>query len=150
MFPATKSVSLRRPDVFDPLDDCVALPAQKKKKGTRIKPINIKVFVLPGNGSSSTVPTGEKRQKLVEERRVEMIELKRTLSAAEVEDRIKRGFSHLHLGKWEYMEVVNGRNLIKASTQNPGGEIVDRRGALYIVEKSEECQVCCYCEYEHA
>jgi len=27
MFPASKTVPLKRPDVFDPLEDCVALPA---------------------------------------------------------------------------------------------------------------------------
>ena len=57
MFPASKTVPLKRPDVFDPLEDCVALPAQKKK-GSRIKPINVKVIVMPKN-SSPTVHKGK-------------------------------------------------------------------------------------------
>ena len=140
MFPASKTVPLKRPDVFDPLEDCVALPAQKKKKGSRIKPINVKVIVMPKN-LSSTVPKGNKRQKLVEEKRVEMIELKRTMSADEVVTKIHSGFTHLQLTKWEYLEI-NGGRLVRASNQNLGGEIVDRRGALYIREKDKDCQVC--------
>lgn len=116
----------------------MTLPAQKKKKGSRIKPVTVKVGVLP-NKELSSVPKGKKWQKLAEEKRVEVIELKRTISPAEVESRIKQGFSHLPLTNWEYLEV-NGGHLIKANTQNQGGEIVDRRGALYIREK-HECQV---------
>ena len=75
MFPASKTVPLKRPDVFDPLEDCVALSAQKKKKGSRVKFVNVKVIVIPKNASSA-VPKGNKRQKLVDEKRVETIEMK--------------------------------------------------------------------------
>ena len=37
MFPDNKTVPLKRPDAFDPLEDCVALSAQKKKEGSRVK-----------------------------------------------------------------------------------------------------------------
>ena len=136
MFPASKSVPLKRLDVFDPLEECVALPAQKKKKGSKIKPVSVKVIVLPMR-ASSTLPKGQKRQKLIEERRVEMIQLRRTMSPGEVRSKITCGFRHLQLTGWEYMEV-NGGHLVRASNQNPGGMIVDRRGGLYI----QECEVC--------
>lgn len=32
IIPSSETVPLKRPDVFDPLEDCMALPAQKKKK----------------------------------------------------------------------------------------------------------------------
>lgn len=140
MFPATKGVPQKRSDVFDPLEDCVALPAQKKKKGSRIKPVNIQMVVLPKN-ESSILPKGKKRQKLVNEGRIKTIEVKRTMSEVEVGSRIKHGFAHLSLTKWEYLDV-HGRYLMKSSTQSLGGEVADRRGAVYIRENNEECQVC--------
>lgn len=70
-----------------------------------------------------------------------MIELKRTMSADEVVTKNRSGFTHLQLTKWEYLEIKGGR-LVRASNQNLGGEIVDRRGALYIREKDKDCQVC--------
>ena len=139
MFPATKSPPLKRPESFDPLEECLALPAQKKKKASRVKPIMVKVIVLPNR--ESIVPKGKKRQKLLEEKRIESIEMKRTMSPSEVESKIRRTFVHLSLKKWEYLEV-DGRHLYTASAQSRGGEIVDRRGALYIRQKQDECQVC--------
>lgn len=93
----------------------------------------VKVIVLP-DSDPALVPKGKKRQKLVEEKR--SIELKCTMSPSEVENKIKHSFVHLSLTKWEYLEA-DGRCLYKAITRSRGGEIVDRRGALYIREKQD-------------
>ena len=70
MFPVNKTVPLKWPDVLDPLEDCVALSAQKKKEQGQI----CKVIVIPKNASSA-VTKGNKWQKLVDEKRVETIEM---------------------------------------------------------------------------
>ena len=144
MFPASKSVPFKRPDnVFDPLADCVALPAQKKKKGTKVKPITVKVIVVPKHASSA-LPKGQRRKKMMEEKRVKSIQLKRTMSPREVRNNVTCAFKHLCLTKWEFLEL-NGGQLVTASNQDPGGEVVDRRGSLYVREKDEESQV----RYQH-
>ncbi len=140
LFPESKSVRLKRPnDAFDPLEYCVALPAHKKKKSSKVKPVAVNVIVVPK--FASTLPKGKKRQKLVDERRVEKIQLKRTMSPCEVRSSITRGFMHLHLVEWEYLEL-NGGKLISATNQDQSGELVDRRGSLYIREKDKDSHVC--------
>ena len=96
LFPASKIVPLKRQDTFDPLEACVTLPAQKKNKSARIKCVNVSVVLVPKE-ATSILPKGKKRQKLVEERRVQTIELKQTMSPDEVRSRIKCGFVHLQL-----------------------------------------------------
>ena len=63
--------------------------------------------------------------------------MKRTMSPAEVKASIVRGLHHHSLKLWDYLEA-DGGHLRISQNQNPGGEIVDRRGALYIREKSQE------------
>lgn len=63
--------------------------------------------MLP-NSESSIVPKGKKRQKLLAEKRIETIELKRTMSPSEVENQIKCSFVQLLLTRWEYLEVDGG------------------------------------------
>ena len=49
--------------------------------------------------------------------------------------------SRASLCEWEYLEV-NAGHLIISRGQKPGGEIVDRRGGLYLREKERnESQV---------
>ena len=93
-----------------------------------------KVIVIPKNASSA-IPKGNKWQKLVDE--IETIEMKRTMSSYEVASKLQHGFSHLQLTAWHYLEI-QGEQLVRASNQNMGGEIVDKRGVLYIQEKDKE------------
>ena len=140
MFPSTKSVPHKRSSTFDPIAECVALPAQKKKKASRAKPVSIQVILLP-KLATLIVPKGKRRQGLSAERRIESIKLVRTASALEVQNSVVRAFQGHSLCEWEYLEV-NAGHLIVSSCQNPGGEIVDRRGGLYLREKERnESQV---------
>ncbi|XP_064391762.1 uncharacterized protein LOC135339554 isoform X2 [Halichondria panicea] len=136
IFPSTKSVPPKDLNVFDPLDDCVAQSAQNKKKSTRVKSISVKVILVPGC-STLVLPKGRKRLKLIADKRIEAIEIKRSMSPADVQNRIKRGFKHLNLQNWEYL-VADAGKLSVSTNQAPGGEIVDRRGGLYIREKEEK------------
>lgn len=83
LFPATKPLPPKRSDVFDSLEDCVALPAQKKKKASKVKAVAVNVIVV-SKSASLMVPKGKKRQKLVQERRGQKIQLKRTMYSREV------------------------------------------------------------------
>lgn len=114
------------------MQECVSLSAQKKNKSGRAKPVSI---LLP-RFATLIVPKGKQRQKLSGEWRIETIQLKRTASALEVHNSIVRAFQDHKLCEWEYLEV-NAGHLIISNSQNPGGEIVDRQGGLYIHEK--EC-----------
>ena len=106
---------------------------QLRKKGREQGQVR-KVIVIPKNASSA-IPKGNKRQKLVDE--IEMIEMKQTMSSYEVASKLQHGFSHLQLTAWHYLEIQGGQ-LVRASNQNMGGEIVDKRGVLYIQEKDKE------------
>ena len=59
------------------------------------------------------------------------------MSSYEVASKLQHGFSHLQLTAWHYLEIQGGQ-LVRASNQNMGGEIVDKRGVLYIQEKDKE------------
>ncbi len=120
----------------------MALPAQKKT-ASKVKPVAVNVIVVP-KGASATVPKGKKRQKLVEDRRVEKIQLRHTMSSREVRNSINLTFRHLHLVEWEYLEITGGK-LFAASNQNQAGELVDRRGGLYIREMDKQSQVGSHC-----
>ena len=47
MFPGSKPTPPVDVKIFDPLDVCLASSALKKKKASRVKPVNIKVILLP-------------------------------------------------------------------------------------------------------
>ena len=65
LFPST-SATPQRPvgAAFDPQAACVALPQQKKKKSTKIRPKVIKVVLL-SEGTVFSVPRGRKRKLLM-------------------------------------------------------------------------------------
>ena len=75
--------------------------------------------------------------KLTEEKRIEAVVLKRTMSPSQVSASILSAFKHQNLTSWEYLDV-NGGQLVMSTNQEPGGEIVERRGALYIREKDDK------------
>ena len=67
MFPTSKPAPTIVVKVFDPLGECVASSAQRKKS-CRMKPVNVIVVLIPSY-SSLVVPKGRKRIKLAEENR---------------------------------------------------------------------------------
>ena len=62
MFPSSKQVFLPKSNVFDLLEPCVALSAQKKKGSIiRVKPITITVVLIP-KSSPLILPKGKESQ----------------------------------------------------------------------------------------
>ena len=129
LFPSTKHEKLKS---FDPTKECVALPQQKKKKASSrvTKAISVQVVLLP-KLATLMVPKGRKRKLLSCSNRVKTIELKRTDSPHVVRSTILQAFQGL--SDFEFL-TINGGTLTVASEQSPRGEIVDRRGSLYIRE----------------
>ncbi len=134
MFPVTKQTIRKRP--FDPQRECVSLAAQKKKKASsvfvRVKPVTIQAVMLT-KGAPLVLPKGKRRLTLADERRIITITIKRAASPQEVRNAIMRVFDHCQLGSFEYLEASGGILTI-SNNQNPGGDIVDRRGSLYLRE----------------
>lgn len=122
----------------------MASAAHNKKKSSRVKPVSIKVFLMSKSANFKTIlPKGKKRQKLLDERKMQVVQLKRSMSPADVRNSIIRGFKDIDLKCLEYLKV-DGGHLEVDENQSPGGEIVYRRGALYIREKDEEVSTVCY------
>lgn len=139
LYPASKQTPVKQLGMaFDPLQECVALPAKRMKKSTKIKPVCVEVFVLPPpilpRGKDLILPRGKKRQEMIRDGRVKTLQIKRTMSPLQVRNCIILGFKHLNLQTWEFLGVSGGK-LVKLDNQTLGGELVDRRGALYLQEK---------------
>lgn len=134
LYPTSKEVPVKRlNEAFDPLQECVALPAKKKKKAARVKPVSLEVVMVPHTHPLS-LPKGKRRKQLLKSGRVKTIQVSRTMSPLQLRNSIVVGFRHLNLQSWQYLETNNGK-LFVSDEQNPGGDILSRRGALYLQEK---------------
>ena len=134
LYPASKHTPVKRlGEAFDPLQECVALPFKKAKKSSRVKPVTLEFIILP-HSYSLVLPKGKKRQQLKTEGRVKYIPIKRTMSPLQLRNAIVSGFNHLNVDSWEFLEASGGK-LVKCENQDLGGDIVQRRGAVYLIEK---------------
>ena len=136
MFPASKPTPAVDAKFFDPINDCLAASAQRKKKSSRVKPFNVKVILIP-KCSLLVLPKGKKRMKLSEEKRVQSVILKRNMTPSQVKAGILDAFKFHKLSSFEYLNADGGQ-LVTSTNQEPGGEIAERRGALYIREKDDK------------
>ena len=75
---------------FDPLADCVASAAKRKKKAVRIKPRKITVVLVDG---TDRVPRFGKRKALKNEGKIRQLQFTRNMSAEQVKKNIIHGFS---------------------------------------------------------
>ena len=130
LYPSSKAPVKRLADAFDPLQECVALPAKKAKKAARVKPITLEVIVLPPS-QPLILPRGKQRQQLATNGRVRSVQFKRTMSPLQIRNMIVSSFAHLSLKAWYYLDV-KGDKLEKSDCQQPGGEMCQRRGAVYL------------------
>ena len=133
LYPSSRAPVKRLTDTFDPLQECVALPAKRAKKSVRVKPVTLEVIVLPPS-ESLVLPRGKQRHQLATSGRVKNLQFKRTMSALQVRNTIISNFANLSLTSWEFLDVRGGK-LEKSDSQQPGGEICQRRGAVYLKEQ---------------
>ena len=138
LFPSSKS-STKRPSSsrpFDPTVDCSVSIRQKKKKAatTEGRPTNVKVVVLPK--LLPAIPKGVRRSQMCKGGRIKSLLFKRSMSCSEVRSVIRRGFSHLGLEKWKYLESSRNNILSVSECQEiDGGVVVTRKGCLYVCEE---------------
>ena len=95
-----------------------------------MKPVTLDVIVLPP-WKSLILPRGKQRQQLAANGRVKSVQFKRTMSPQLVRNTIISNFANLSLKSWESLDVKGGK-LEKSDCQQPGGEICQRRGAVYL------------------
>ncbi len=137
LFPLSSSAPRKRASsAFDPLEECVFSREQKKKKGARIKSVQVSVFVV--NGDTKCVPRGAWRRKLIERKHLVRVELRRNMSQSQVRSTISNDIAHLDISReFTLLECV-GHRLVVASNQQPTGDgiieqVLKRKGAvLYI------------------
>ena len=62
------------------------------------------------------------------------MQFKRTMSSVQVKNAIVSSFPNLNMTTWELLEVRGGE-LEKSTSQEPAGEICQKRGAIYIKQQ---------------
>ena len=88
---------------------------QKRKKGARIKAVQVSVFVVKSD--TKCVPRGAWRRKLIERNHLVRVELRRNMSPSQVRATISRDVAHPDISS----ECV-GHRLVVASDQQPTGD----------------------------
>ena len=142
-FPASSSsAGNKRPaPVFNPMDECVSGPSQKKKKAFRCKPLKKTIIVLPDRHSKLVVPKGGYKESLQSQRRIKVLEFSRVMTPLQVRSVIIKGFSDISpkLEEWFVLICIKSNKLIKATEQDlAGGDVAQRRGCLYMVQVNDQ------------
>ena len=109
---------------------------QKKKKAaiTEGRPTNVEVVVMPK--LLPAIPKGVRRSQMCKGGRIKSLLFKRSMTCSEVQSVVRRGFSHLGLEKWKYLESSRNNILSVSECQEiDGGVVVARKGCLYICEE---------------
>ena len=132
LYPTSKHIPVRPLSAFDPLQECIALPAKRMKKATRFKTVLAEVVVLP-ICYPLVLPKGKRRQELMKSGHIKNVQMKRNWSSLEVKRSIDVTFKGIGLRSWNFLEMSGGK-LVLMADQCPGGEILQRRGSLYIQE----------------
>ena len=147
-FPASTSVPRKRScSAFDPLNDCIFSQEQKRKKGARVKPVQISVFVA--NPGTTCVPRGAWRKELIEQKHLVRLELKRNMSSSEVRVAISNGITHLNVSQnFIFLECAGHQLKISSNQQLNGDDVIEsafkRKGAvLYVSDKTKVYIVVC-------
>ena len=92
---------------------------------------------LDAKCSLLVLPKGKKRMKLSEEKLVQSDILKRNMTPSQVKVSILDTFKFHKLSTFEYLNADGGQ-LVTSTNQEPGGEIVEKKEALYTREKDDK------------
>ena len=137
MFPSSRSAPKKRS--FDPTADCLALPAQKKKKAFRAKPSNVTVVMMPE--FRHDVPKGKRRADLKKANRIQVVQLSRSMSPQQVKNAIVKAFKR---ERWTVLECSQQGILSRSCSQSLDGKsAVSRKGSLYLCEDESEVGLIC-------
>lgn len=131
LFPSSRA---RSKTTFDPTSECVALPAQKKKKSSGIagRATNREVVLM--KNFRSMIPIKKFRWDLKQDRRIKTLQFKRSMTHTQVRNVIKKGFNHLGCSSFIYLETSSNSLRVSPDQQLDGAAVIDRRGSLYLYE----------------
>ena len=130
-FPPSSGVKCEAPQ-FDPLAD---LSQHKKKKPSNKHtawPFTREVVLLPQY--QGTVPRNKVRQELQQQKRIQPLKFKRSMSSLEVKNVICRGFQRINgFLSFQYLECIQNNRLAVVASQDVDGEFVSTKkgGSLY-------------------
>ena len=144
LFPSSSSTP-KRPrlsNAFDPTLQCVALHQKQKKKAVRVKATKITIVLVKSTAGS--VPRGKHRKLLQERKRIEKLEIYRTMSASEVRDAILGAFAHLPLKSFVYLSVNPTHCFTVDSVQDKDGTVIADGGKTTIYIKESIDVSCAY------
>ena len=83
LFPSSSSAPRKIvTSAFDPLEEGVFTHEPKRKKGARVKAVQVSVFVVKSH--TKCVPHGAWRRKLIERKQLVRVELQRNMSPSQV------------------------------------------------------------------
>ena len=121
---------------------------QKRKKGARVKAVQLSVFVVKED--TKCVPRGAWRRKLIERKHLIHIQLRRNMSPSQVRATISKDAAHPDAStEFTLLECV-GHRLVVASNQQPTGDgIIDgalkRKGVVLYICPEIKVHVLCLC-----
>ena len=124
---------------FNPRAECVARDAHGKKKKFESTPKvpaskDSAVTIVLLKKYHTRIPRGDFRQELIDGNRVKKIALNRDMTPKEVKGKILAAFS---CEDFTLLECAKGGYLLKAKDKELTSQLaIDRRGALYLCEKS--------------
>ena len=135
LFPSSQPVKRIRSEAFDPLADCVASAAKRKKKAVRIKPRKVTVVLVD---DTKSVPRFGKRKVL--KGKIRQLQFLRNMSAEQVQKNIFHGFSDKIDDEKELcinflQSDARTHTLTKLEGMNfDGGDVIDvaGQGSLYV------------------
>lgn len=133
LFPSSSSAPRKRnSSAFDPLDECVFSQEQKKRRGARMKTVQVCVFV---EDYTKGVPHGAARKKMIDNKHLVKVELCRNMTPSQIRATILKEVSHLGISSMFTMLECNDNCLVVAADQQPTGDNViesAERGYFYI------------------
>ena len=80
------------------------------------------------------IPIKKYRCDLKHDRRIKVLQFKRSMSPLQVKNVIQRGFSHITFSSFFFLETTSNNLSIARNQQIDGAAVIDRRGALYLCE----------------
>lgn len=127
----------KRGPTFNPNEKLHGIPDKKKKGGSTSqgRPVNITVCRL--SNFFPYIPKGKVRNRLKDQKRIQVVQLTRSMSASVVRACITQAFRNFSV----YLDSGQENKLAETDNQSlDGNAVCSRRGCLYILDK--RCMWC--------
>ena len=106
--------------------ECVARPAQQKKKKTsNVLGRTTSREVVLMKEFRKCIPIKKYRCDLKHDRRIKVLQFKRSMSPLQVKNVIQRGFSHITFSSFFFLETTSNNLSIARNQQIDGAAVID-------------------------